>query len=198
MQIPQTERMTLSLPQLKPPALNKWLGTGGIGKLNKWLHSFNDHFTYMGSDWGIEDWDKIHYVVIHLKSTTLKTWYGDQNSGKEMPKSWKEFMMWCRDLCKHPSTHGVNQVEKWIDAHQGENQSVLAFLTLVQDLESDLFKEKDMSEKAHVQITKSWLNKEIKIKLHCSGKTIETYTQLHMEATHLESIVKDQKQMETP
>ena len=92
----------------------------------------------------------------------------------------------------------MNQAEKWIDIHQGENQSVLTFLTLVQDLESNLFKEKDMLEKACVQIAKSQLNKEIKVKLHCSGKTIETYVQLCVEATHLESIVRDQKRTETP
>ena len=89
-------------------------------------------------------------------------------------------------------------MEKWIDTHQGENQSVLTFLTLVQDLESNLFKEKDMSEKAHIQIAKSWLNKEIKVELHHSGKTIETYVQLCVEATHLESIIRDQKRTETP
>lgn len=182
-----------SLPRLKPPPLTKWAGTGGLGKLNEWLHSFDDHFDYMSSGGEMDDSDKIRYAVMHLERTAHKTWHGDKQAGKLMPATWKTFETWCRDLCEHPSTRGANTAERWINARQGENQDVLSFLAHLQDLEADLFADEEMSEPARVKVAKARLLSGIRWELNRSDKEIVSYASLRAEASRLENILKDQR-----
>ena len=182
-----------TLPRLKPPLLTKWVGTSSLRKLNEWLHSFDNHFNYMGSGHEIDNLDKIHYVVTHLEHTTHKTWHGDKQVGKLMPTTWKMFKMWCRDLCKHLLTHSANTTEHWVSAHQGENQDVLSFLTHLQNLEANLFTEEEMTEQAQVKVVKARLLSDIHWELNHRDKQIKSYVSLRAEASHLENILKDQR-----
>ncbi|KAL1954935.1 hypothetical protein VTO42DRAFT_435 [Malbranchea cinnamomea] len=152
----------------------------------------------MGSGKGIDDEEKIRYAVMHFEKTAHKTWQGDKQARQSMPVTWEAFETWCRDLCEHPSTRGVNTAERWNNACQGDTQDVLSFISHLQALEADLFTEKEFSEAARVRVAKVKLSSDIRWELNHSGKVIETYAALRSEASHLENILRDQKKLEAP
>ncbi|KAL1953485.1 hypothetical protein VTO42DRAFT_2764 [Malbranchea cinnamomea] len=167
-------------------------------KLNEWLHSFDDHFEYMGSGKGIDDEEKILYAVMHFEKTAHKTWHGDKQARRSMSVTWEAFETWCRDLCEYPSTRGANTAERWNNARQGDTQDVLSFISHLQAFEADLFTEEEFSEAARVRVAKAKLSSDIRWELNRSGKVIKTYAALRFEALRLENILRDQKKLEAP
>ncbi|EFW13234.1 conserved hypothetical protein, partial [Coccidioides posadasii str. Silveira] len=176
---------------VKPPKAPYYHGKS-LGECKLWLASMRQQFRLRKSLRKAPDVVRIDWASSHFRDKPQMHWQMLGIEGEQLPTSWNEFEMWCKNDVEPEITRSRGTMQHYHDAVQRENQPIPSFFTYIAELEQDLDSLPD--ESFRVPFLRTKLRPIIRAELDKLQHQPKTVAELREQATLIESILGKKKQ----